>query len=281
MATLDSNLTPAPTTPSPLWGWLKALFPYLLAMVLCGLLLNWTLHLSEANLRYPIGDGDDGVVAQLMVRNVIERGTYYRCDRIGAPYGVDLRDFPISENLHLGVMKLLSLGTRNPYRVINYFYLLTYFLTTLTALFALRRFGVALLPGVMAALLYAFLPYHFYRGVTHLLLSGYYMIPLIAVVILWLYLGKMGRDQGTTPESGKRYWRRWVAALAICVLFSGAGSYYAFFGCFFVVVAAFGCALRDRRWKRPVPRRTARVNDLSRLPAQPTALFSLSTCGRH
>ena len=183
-----------------------------------------------------------------MVKNLIERGVYYRCERIGAPYGVDLRDFPVSENLHLGVMKLLSVGTRNPYRIINYFYLLTFFLTTFTALFTFRRFGVAVLPGIVAALLYAFIPYHFYRGVTHLLLSAYYMIPPMVLVILWLYLGKLGKKNGLTSESTKVFWGRWAAALAICLLFSGAGTYYAFFGCFFVVTAAFACAIRDRRW---------------------------------
>jgi len=160
-------------------------------------------------------------------------------------------------------MKLLSLGTRNPYRVINYFYLLTYFLTTLTALFAVRRFGVAPLPGVVAALLYAFLPYHFYRGVNHLLLSGYYMIPLIAIVILWLYLGKWAAERDDSRIRQDILAAMGRALRSVCsslepgpiTLSSVASSSLRP-----LLLCPSGPALDT-----PGPRRAARVNDRSRL----------------
>ena len=188
------------------------------------------------------------MLSEVLVKNVIERGGYNRFDRVGAPYGADTRDFPISENVHFAVMKLLSLGSKNPYRITNYFYFLTYYFVVLTALFVFRRFGMARVPALVAALLYAFLPYHSYRNISHLFLSSYYVIPLTVMVALWVYLGKMGRQNGSTPESGKIFGARWVVAVLICLLTSGAGVYYAFFGCFFLLAAGLACGLRGRRW---------------------------------
>ena len=228
--------------------WLRVLLPYAAVVILCLLFLNWTLQLWQADFRTPFFNEEDALLTQLFVKNVMERGAYYRCERIAAPYGLDLRDFPLSESLHFGVMKLLALGTNSQYRVINYFYVLTFVFTALTSLFTFRQFGVAALPAVVAALLYAFMPYHFMRGEGHLFLSAYYMIPPLVLVALWIYLGKLSRQTETPSESWKIVGRRWGLTVLICALVSGAGVYYAFFGCFFLLVAGVARFLRGRRW---------------------------------
>jgi phosphoglycerol transferase len=234
--------------------WVRELGLYAAAVALCGLCLTGTLKLWKADFGVPLGNDGDCLLTQVVVKNAMERGTYYECDRIGAPYGADLRDFPMSENLHFGVMRLLALGTNNPFRVINYYYLLSYFFTVLAALFTLRRFAVAALPALTAALLYAFLPYHLLRNVGHLFLSSYYLIPLLVMVALWVYLGRLRRQAaGTTPEPRRALGWRWAGAVLVCLLVSGAGVYYAYFACFFLLTAGLACALRERRWVPLVP----------------------------
>ncbi len=228
--------------------WVRELALYVVAVMLCMVGLDYTFQLGKADLRIPLNNEGDGLLGVLCVKNTMERGTYYHSERIAAPYGVDLRDFPLAENLHLAVIRLLGLGSKNPFRVTNYFFLLTYLFTVITAVWTLRQFGVGRLPALVAALLFAFLPYHQFRGLGHLLLSAYYMIPPMVLVCLWVYLGSLERQTETVPGSRKIFWGRWAVTLLICLLVSGAGVYYAFFGCFFLLMAGIARSVQNRRW---------------------------------
>src|SRR4029077_14957701 len=112
-------------------------------------------------------------------------------------------------------------------------------LTTLTALLLLRRLGVHWALSLASSLLFAFQPYHFLRGEGHLMLSGYYLLPLLLLICLWLSGERALRRAG--PRSvwwdlllSKRLW----FALVISLAASSAGHYYACFACFFFVVAS-------------------------------------------
>jgi phosphoglycerol transferase len=72
--------------------------------------------------------------------------------------------YPAMENFHFVLIKLLSLFTSDHALVINLFYLLTFPLTALTALYFFRHFKFSFGPAVVGSLLYAFLPYHFFRS---------------------------------------------------------------------------------------------------------------------
>jgi phosphoglycerol transferase len=237
----------------------RGLAVYGAAVVLCVVLLFLVLRLWRADPDVPLSTGGDCLQAQALVKTLLETGVYYRSERVGAPYGMDLRDYPLPEPLHFGVMRGLGLllGQDNPFRVINAFFLLTFVLTTLSALYVFRHFGVGRLPALALSLLYAFAPYHFFRGVAHIFLTAYYMVPLMVMVVLWVYLGRMRRpgargevDPVTTlpnPAAPAGSWRRWAAALLVAGLVACGGAYYAFFGCFFLLVAGLSCALRERR----------------------------------
>ena len=215
------------------------------ALALCVVLELW-----RADLGVPFRDTDDAIAAQAFVKTLLEKGHYYHTDRAGAPFGMELRDYPLPESLTFSEMRLLAwlLRTRNPIRVVNCFFLLTFFLTTLAALFVFRHFKVATLPALTASVLYAFVPYHFFRGVSHIFLTAYYLIPLTVMVILWLFLGRMNAPWGRSKRLVERIgpmggdWRRWLFAVPLCLLVASGGAYYAFFGCFFFIAAAVACA---------------------------------------
>src|SRR5947209_2994472 len=66
--------------------------------------------------------------------------------------------------------------------------LLTYALTAaLAALAGLRALGISKLGGMVASVLYALLPYHVGRGEAHLFLACYYMVPLVVLVVAWVW----------------------------------------------------------------------------------------------
>jgi phosphoglycerol transferase len=233
----------------------KKLTPYAIAVALCAIALSVVLELWRADLRVPFLNLGDAISAQAFVKTLLDKGEYYQTDQAGAPFGMDLRDFPLPETLTFTELRVLSwlCRTTNPILVMNYFFLLTFFLTTLSALFVLRHFKIATAPALTASVLYAFLPYHFAHGELHLFLSAYYLIPLTVMVVLWLYLGRLNApwvwkrtDGGQRPRPAD--WRRWLFAVLLCLLVSSGGVYYAFFGCFFFMAAALACTVRERRF---------------------------------
>ena len=75
--------------------------------------------------------------------------------------------------------------------ILNLFYLLTFPLVTLSAMFVLRQFGISQLSAIFAGVLYSVMPYHFVRGQHHLFLSAYFLVPLAVMVALWIATGKL------------------------------------------------------------------------------------------
>jgi phosphoglycerol transferase len=224
--------------------WLGSLMLYAAAGVLCLLLLVRVMGLRHAHLGVPFCNHGDALVSQVWVANALESGWYYHSDRLGAPYGMDLRDFPACEALHIAVMRALAPPLKNTYAVINVFFLLTFVLTTWAALAVFRHFGAGRLPALAGALLYAFLPFHFYRGEGHLFLAAYYLVPLQVLVALWVYLGRLAPAEGEGAGPARR---RRLVALAVCLLVTGAGVYYAFFGTFFLLLAGLARSVREGR----------------------------------
>src|SRR5204862_231532 len=111
---------------------------------------------------------------------------------LGAPAGLDLRDVPLSDNnFHFLLLKLLGLFTSDYGLVINLFFLLTFPLVTLSALYVFRQFKISLAPALFASLLYTFLPFHFIRGQHHLFYAAYYLVPLMVMVTLWIASGSL------------------------------------------------------------------------------------------
>src|SRR5438270_707913 len=80
-------------------------------------------------------------------------------------------------------------------------------------------------------LLFAFLPYHFMRGLGHLFLASYFLIPLLVLLALRLYL-----DQSPFCRRDL-FSRRTLGAVLLCLLAGSGGVYYAFFACYFLFFA--------------------------------------------
>src|SRR4051812_1451417 len=161
---------------------------YAVALVLCLLCLTWTFKLWRADLHVPFVYGQDGLLTAAMVKGVIDNPWYWHNDYLGAPFGSDLYDFPQADGLHFLAFKGLALVYPDWAAAVNLYYLLGFPLTALTALFVLRRFRISFAPAAVASLLFTFLPYRLIRSEGHLFLSAYYLVPLMALVVLWLYL---------------------------------------------------------------------------------------------
>jgi phosphoglycerol transferase len=211
-----------------------------LGTVLIGMLIVASLFDLRKSVRgYPYDYLGDSLFYHLMVKSVVDHGWYLTNPSLGAPGVLDMRDVPSSDNnFHMLLVKLLSLRTKHYPGVLNNFFLLTFPLTIIATLYALRRLGVSWLASIWATLLFTMLPYHFTRGEQHLFLAAYWQIPLLVLVLIWICRGEL-----QTMGWGSR---RMLGVLALCVLLGSSGYYYAFFACFFLLMAGLIAALQQR-----------------------------------
>jgi phosphoglycerol transferase len=199
---------------------------YAVAAALCLLILFCYLKLWKADLRVPFYYAGDTVFYAMCVKGMIDNGWYWQNAFVGAPDGLLMYDFPWVDHSVGVLLWLISIFTHNFALVLNIFYLLTFPLVTLTSLFVFRHFKLSYIPSLFCSLLYAFLPYHFLRNENHLILSAYYGIPLVTMVLLWI-----------TAEQFSLRSKRFIFSAVICALIGASGVYYPFFSCFLLLVA--------------------------------------------
>jgi phosphoglycerol transferase len=224
----------------------KSVVVYLGAVIVCLGFLAWSLELWRADLSIPLAYGGDALITQLWVKGVVENGWYLTNRSVGAPFGLEMHDFPFADSAFYLVLKALSRFSADHAVVYNLYYLLTFPLSTVSALFVFRRFGVTRAPAAVGGLLFAFLPYHFLRGEHHLFLASYFLVPLGVMTVLWLYPGG-GPQEVRDGVAGRPGALRTLASLAIGLLIGSGGVYYAFFTCYFLLIAGVSGALGRRR----------------------------------
>jgi hypothetical protein len=207
------------------------------------------LRLWRADLRIPFDYSGDTLFNLMAVKGVLEHGGYNENPSLGAPFGQDLYDLAMaSDRLNLWLIEGLGFLSSDPAAVMNLFYLLTFPLTALSAFLCLRLLGASAGVSTVCSLLYSLLPYHFWRGEDHLLLSAYYSVPLAAYLIVSVLAGNRvfvrrgGNARGITAYASGRS----LLALAFCVVVGSTGVYYAAFTIALVIAAAL-LALVARR----------------------------------
>ena len=207
--------------------------PYLACAFLSLVIFAWATDLWKADFKvlFTYYIGGDLFFKAAIVKGLMENGSYLANPNVGAPFGLQIYDFPFSEALHFSLLRLLNVFTGNYATTINLWYVLTFPLTALSALWVFRRFGIGAIPAVSCSLFYAFLVAHFGRGLPHLALAGYYLVPLLFWVILTIGI------PGDQPSGGLKEMlkSRWFwGRLAVCVALASDGFYYSFFGMFFL-----------------------------------------------
>src|SRR5918996_5631477 len=158
-------------------------------------LLVVTLRLWQANFRVPfvynatneppLAYGPDAPYYLMVTKGLVEHGAYLRILNLGWPFSLQLYDNPeTGDNLQLAMLRGFGFVLRDAVLTVNVYYLFTFVAVSLAAWFVLRGLGITRLVAAVIAILYTFLPYHFARGEAHLLLSGYFMVPIATLLIL-------------------------------------------------------------------------------------------------
>ena len=213
-------------------------------------LVAWVMQLWRADLQVPFGyRGSDSFFHFMQAKCILDTGWYLRSPFLGMPTGMDFYDFPLTENLHFLLMKLLAVFTPDFGLLVNVYYLITFPLCAATALLVFRHFGVSLLPAALASILFAFLPYHFWRGQEHIFLATYYPVPLAVLVVLWVSgEGAIPREgEPRAPDGPTWPMASAVAGVVLCLLVGFASGYYAAFAAFLLLTAGAIQAVKTRR----------------------------------
>jgi hypothetical protein len=182
-------------------------------------------------------DGDDTLLILPMVQGAWETGSFWRHGRMGAPGTLDLGDFPVIDAWHFAALRLVGMFVPDPVRAFNVYHLLTYPLASLVATACLRRLGQSGPAAVALAVLFAFAPYHVARGEHHYFLSAYYLLPLPLTLAVRFAAGwsPFVRDGGRVAPAA-------LGTVAIGLVTSAAGAYYAFFACVVLTMAGLFAA---------------------------------------
>ncbi len=174
---------------------------------------------------------------------------------LGAPFGQQLYDYPQgADNLNLFTVKLIGLVSPHPGVVINVFLFVTFVLDGAAACLVLRRLGVSPPVSIVCAVLFALLPYHFFRSDSHLFLSSYWSLPLTA----YLFIAVLDdRPLFSRRPSGGRVRRLLtpgsLATVGMCLVIASTGLYYAVFGLVMIGAALLLKLLFGRRLRPLLP----------------------------
>ena len=205
---------------------------YLAAMVVTLAIVAFSLRIWRADLSVPLKYRGDNLVTQMFIQGIRENGWYLENPRLGMPLPQQMHDYPMADTLHFVILKLLNWVFHDDGLALNLYSLLCFPLVALSSYFVLRRFRLARLTALAPSVLYACGPYHFCRLSTHLYLSAYYLLPLMTLLLVRIYLGRLpfvGTDAHGSGSAGALSVGSRPVQCCFATMTGIAGAYYAFF----------------------------------------------------
>jgi len=204
------------------------LFVTLMTIILLTIVLGYKTILGVANA--PMAFGGDATSFAMEIKSLIDNGWFYHNNYTGAPFYGSLYDFPLFENFHFFIIKIIILIFPNWVFGVNAYFILTFIFISVTATYSLKKMNFSDLSSITGAFIFNFLPYHFYRGPTHLCLSGYFMIP-ISTLICFIIVNDDNNLLISKKISNN------IKIIIWLILIGMTGIYYAYFTCFFIVIS--------------------------------------------
>jgi phosphoglycerol transferase len=232
--------------------WRRAVWYVAVVFATVGFLTH-NFRLLRADLTLPLCPAENDSAALLsLVTAIDESGWPWRVERAGAPGVAERYDYPLPEHAHYLALRGLLRLTGDRFLAFNLWCLLSYPLTAVCALAVFRALGVSRPVGFALAAVYTFLPYHAGRAFSHTMLAYYHTVPLVLLPATWILLGRLPFFAAADGD-GRRHLSllngttAWTVLLAAIVAVTSP--YYAFFGCFFLVVAGLYRGLSEGSWK--------------------------------
>lgn len=213
-------------------------------------LLVHFLELGGQDLTYPLSySGGDDMSALVSARLVQESGWNIGTDKLTALDGYYFNISDVIAGLHNADVffekVFLWITGGQIAKTINFVYLSAFYMIAYVSYFVLRQLRVKEWISCGGALVYAFLPFIFIRGISHIVLSCYYFVPLAVLMCIWLYED----EQFMKPGRGFFHYKRNYAGFIMAFLVASEGiGYWQIFACFFLMIAMLTALLRTKDW---------------------------------
>ena len=196
----------------------RSLLPLVIVLlaVIAGIALTNGGSLSST----PIDYYEDSLFQYGVASSANEAGLTATHPRLNYPFGADWRDFAIhTDTASVAQYWVISFFSDSPIQIVNVAYVLSYLFCAAAFYGVARSFKIHEAIATGLAIGYAFLPYHFFRGIHHQFMSQYWTLPILVWLAAQIAWGPNPRDR---KSQGKL-----VAAGLVCAL---NGAYYTIFG---------------------------------------------------
>jgi phosphoglycerol transferase len=213
-------------------GWLRRELAPAALVGVAGIVVAFVvLRLWNADFGVPFAYQGDALFYNAIVKQVLQQGWVLSNPDLGAPYGLDLHDFPLFSVAVVPFLMIKVIGTLTGgdfALTINLYYLLTFGLVASSAFAFMRWLRVSSLVAAACALIYALSPYHLWHNQGHLLASSYYLVPVGAYLAIAIARGArlFARREGDAPRALCWASSRTLVTLGLCVLVGWSDIYY-------------------------------------------------------
>lgn len=231
---------------SPVWA------EYVVLNILVLIAITLIMQLWKTNiLVYPLSTASDANQVLYILQQLKEVGLFGFSERVSYPYYAYMSDFPALGMVSNFLRWALLCVTGDTVVTFNFLVLSGFFTAATTSYYVLRKLKISQGAAMMAALLYSFLPYHFWRNIAgHLAYGAYWSIPLFLYFCISYMKGIPGYYKG--KKKGKWAWVNKDNALHIItlILLGGHCIYYTYFACFFLCMLILYSIIRKENRER-------------------------------
>jgi phosphoglycerol transferase len=223
---------------------IKKTFYPILSLLIVSSLFFFIMKGNGFSFYIPWNYSGDANFSGVVIKSLIDSNNFLTNPFLGFPHnGFQLYDFPIAEFANISIIYLITFFSDNYTLVLNVFYFLTFILTTLTSLYTCQRLGLNKAFSLLVSVLFVFAPYHFFRNEGHLFLSAYYAVPIYTLMAMSLFLEKTWKNFVFETETP---WKKIILLITCILFFATSGVYYAFFGCYFILIAGIYKTLEEK-----------------------------------
>lgn len=229
----------------------KSLLLYSAGILLTIAILLPVTEFYKINWSVPISYGGDTPWTLMGIKSLTNNEWWpfsvLKSPLLATPHTLKQGDFPTTENFLFLILKSLDIFFDDYVKVYNTYILLTFIFSTVVFIYALRKLEVTRGVALVFGILFAFLPFHFWR-IAHLFLSSYFLIPLFIVALTWLW-----DDELIFFKKDEKIWKiniwnkKAIFTIVTSILIGSSGIYYAFFFCFFSAIAGISAYFYQKK----------------------------------
>lgn len=171
---------------------------------------------------------NDDAVFLMNAKRAVMGNDFWLLNNLAAPSGDNFFQFPLLQKTYYLFCYFCGLFTDNFFLVSNLYYLMTFILAALFFGLSLKNIVQSKYIRIFGGILFAFSQYHFFRGMTHVTASSYFVTPIVFYYLQYIY--RFIADEGEQLNK-KHFW----GIIAGSFLIASTDPMYAYFSCLLII----------------------------------------------